>query len=1205
MKMAKQRAKTRLRISSLLLGILLTVSCIGSPVHVSAASYSKVISYRDISLSDIPAVDPASLTVMTPSNTQGIRLVAKPDSGSAEPCALDLNILSSANVPVSVLQYVQLKIYYTGSAAVGKRMKIVIPEEAFGIQRTREVYSSETIVSSTDVQNITFNLKDALFNNYFPGTMLPPVRLYPFGNIPVKNLPAGETVKLNTVSFLGSENLSSGTPVCYEVYFDGGIPGCSGTAPDPLLLPVGSAFTLPECPFTREDGRFMNWICSADGNLYAPGDSYTLTARKFTDGNTTAQTYFYANWTHESSVPVTPTKAVSYSTYNDGVVNHLETAFLEKNCEFDGVNTLRVTPNFAYTASATQLALDSWNWNNMPLDVGVYKYVDVVYYLKSANTSATVKPRMQLRFLSKSTPGYPITLTVSFTQSESQLTKNEWAVASFDISRLSDVLNPARTTGTVSQLHFYPFGSFTAKTDVTYKKFLERRGLSDGDELYIADFVFYGEKPRTASAIIPAYLGGYDDGTFRPNATITRAEGAAMLAKAAGITNGIRTGFTDVASSDWYFRYVAALDAKHVFGTDTSGKTFSGDEDLSETDFLTWIMRLKSSYAASYAFEGTKTLTRGRAAYLVSNLLLDSFGTQSFGGAVSPFSDVSTTDWCYNDIVGASVRRLQFNANGGSRISDVLAIGAQSAETGGYDYAAGVNYVAQLDNLTAEKISAIRSAPSEYTQLPGKKIYYVSTSEGTPYSSATSATTNIRVTEATGLTDFNTAVNGTNSKINLNPGDIVLFKRGETFRGAMTACDGVTYSAYGEGEKPLLTRSPENAAVSSRWTLWREDAATGKKVWKYTGPKQTQDVGGITYTLSSGVTKVGLKELCDYKNNAFYMRGTSKALDVWTMLDRDTAFWHSGAYTDNGNSASVPATDLYWRFDAGNPGLLCSDIEFNLHTNCITCGTHSNVTFDNLCIKYFGSHGIGASTIANLTIRNCEIGWGGGAIQYYKNGSVTRFGNGVEIYGGLRNYTIENCYIYEIYDAGITHQYSSSTTASNHLFMENVKYLNNVIEKCSYNIEYFAGTLTNTVNGATVSYESFMKDVDINGNILRMAGYGWGMQRPSNAPSNIKGWTHNNHAINFTLRNNIIDRTIDTQQNATDYLMQLGSTYYGSMPQMTNNVFVQVPGRILFFFCDTSYPCSELAENAANSLTGTGNTVYFYPDDFSEYPYVP
>ena len=45
----------------------------------------------------------------------------------------------------------------------------------------------------------------------------------------------------------------------------------------------------------------------------------------------------------------------------------------------------------------------------------------------------------------------------------------------------------------------------------------------------------------------------------------------------------------------------------------------------------------------------------------------------------------------------------------------------------------------------------------------------------------------------------------------LHPGDGVLFRRGDLFRGSVLAKEGVTYAAYGEGEKPVALCHKLNA----------------------------------------------------------------------------------------------------------------------------------------------------------------------------------------------------------------------------------------------------------------------------------------------------------------------------------------------------------------------------------------------------------
>jgi hypothetical protein len=63
-------------------------------------------------------------------------------------------------------------------------------------------------------------------------------------------------------------------------------------------------------------------------------------------------------------------------------------------------------------------------------------------------------------------------------------------------------------------------------------------------------------------------VSGYPDGTFKPEASITRAEFATMLVRALGLnTSGTTSTFTDVTADAWYYGYVnAAASANLVAG---------------------------------------------------------------------------------------------------------------------------------------------------------------------------------------------------------------------------------------------------------------------------------------------------------------------------------------------------------------------------------------------------------------------------------------------------------------------------------------------------------------------------------------------------------------------------------------------------------------------------------------------------------------
>ncbi len=67
----------------------------------------------------------------------------------------------------------------------------------------------------------------------------------------------------------------------------------------------------------------------------------------------------------------------------------------------------------------------------------------------------------------------------------------------------------------------------------------------------------------------------------------------------------------------------------------------------------------------------------------------------------------------------------------------------------------------------------------------------------------------------------------------IKKGDGVFLERGGLWRGSIMCwgVDGVTYSAYGEGEKPRIYGSPENGASGAKWSLWYDKK--GVKIWKF------------------------------------------------------------------------------------------------------------------------------------------------------------------------------------------------------------------------------------------------------------------------------------------------------------------------------------------------------------------------------------
>jgi len=397
------------------------------------------------------------------------------------------------------------------------------------------------------------------------------------------------------------------------------------------------------------------------------------------------------------------------------------------------------------------------------------------------------------------------------------------------------------------------------------------------------------------------------------------------------------------------------------------------------------------------------------------------------------------------------------------------------------------------------------------------------------------------------------------SEAELKSGDGVLFRRGDIFRGKIMTKPNVSYGAYGEGDKPKLYGGEKDYADKDLWELFDAE----NNIWHL--KEKILDVGTLVFNHGE---KHSVKLIPSYINGQFVCRNDeSKVFDIRKEAVRDLdLYWHFDEVLtekeSRGKTFPIPDTkvggmgDIYLRCDAGNPGDIFDSIEAVAAVNMFRVGENENVHIDNVCIKYVGRHGVnaGGKMCSGLRVTNCEIGWIGGAIQHYfgtdpnypqgDRGTVTRYGNGVEIYGGCDDYEVSNCYIYEVYDAGVTHQV---TTNGKLYTMTDIRYKNNLIEKCVYGIEYF-------LDMTKGDEDSYMKGIEMRGNIIRESGYGWGQQRHNtDTPALIKGWSYVNRASDYVIEDNIFDRSAYR-------MLHLVARDKESLPVMKNNTYIQKDG---------------------------------------------
>lgn len=343
------------------------------------------------------------------------------------------------------------------------------------------------------------------------------------------------------------------------------------------------------------------------------------------------------------------------------------------------------------------------------------------------------------------------------------------------------------------------------------------------------------------------------------------------------------------------------------------------------------------------------------------------------------------------------------------------------------------------------------------------------------------------------------------------PGDSVLFERGSVFRGNFITKSGVYYGAYGVGNKPCICGSDRNYAD----TPWKK---AGENIWLL-DCKFDADVGLLVF------------ENCQ---NIGYKRSNIK--DLTKNFD---------FFCDHSDSNKVY---LYLEYDPSR----FNSLEIGVNKNLIWITENIyDVTIENLSLNYTGAHGIRALNGAkNITVKNCVISYLGGCyIPGYKDGMV-RYGNAIEFWQGCENVSIENCWIHDIYDSGISHQGHGSYV------VKNITFCNNLIEYCGMgSIEYWLWYRCEDENWA--------ENVRYSDNIMRFAGYGFGgEQRPDKVSAHILSNGNNqNKFLGFCIEGNIFDRS-------SCELIEISSRE-NTYPELKANTYIQGRGLKLGTFAES------------------------------------
>jgi hypothetical protein len=347
----------------------------------------------------------------------------------------------------------------------------------------------------------------------------------------------------------------------------------------------------------------------------------------------------------------------------------------------------------------------------------------------------------------------------------------------------------------------------------------------------------------------------------------------------------------------------------------------------------------------------------------------------------------------------------------------------------------------------------------------------------------------------------------------LGPGDRVLFRRGQTWRGQLVSQSGgadaaITYGAYGEGGKPVLLGS----VAADRAEDWQ---AASAGLWATVAR---------TNQASSLSVDVG---------NIIFDHGKSVGVKKWSEAD----LRRDGDYFYDARSRQVKLRSNE------HPATRHQSIELALRQHIIDQGGRGYVTYENLDLRYGAAHGIGGGSTHHITIRGCDISYIGGGHQFTRpDGKPVRFGNGIEFWSSARDCLVEDCRIWEIYDAALTNQGDGTNVE------ENITYRRNVIWNSEYSFEYWnRGPASRTRN---IVFEH---------NTCADAGCGWGhSQRPDPNGRHLMFYDNRAETTNVVIRYNIFC-------NAADSLLRLHGRDWTTELTMDYNCWFQAHGPVLLW----------------------------------------
>lgn len=265
-----------------------------------------------------------------------------------------------------------------------------------------------------------------------------------------------------------------------------------------------------------------------------------------------------------------------------------------------------------------------------------------------------------------------------------------------------------------------------------------------------------------------------------------------------------------------------------------------------------------------------------------------------------------------------------------------------------------------------------------------------------------------------------------------------------------------------------------------------------------------------------------------------------------------------------------------------NPAKKYKGIEAALHRHVVDHSNCQHVIFDGFDVRYGAAHGFGGTKAKHCVYRNLDISWIGGADQYKGGGEGrrVRFGNGIEFWSDAEDCLVENCRLWEIYDAALTNQGAGVNVE------RNITYRNNTIWNCEYSFEYW-----------NRGPESVTENVVFENNVCVNAGFGWGhIQRSDKNGRHVMIYSNTAKTKDLIIRNNIFCYSKDSS-------VRIDADFRDGM-SMEGNIYWEEPGDEVFRWLNKNRYNTEQFGRYQEEV-GLDKTSKLENPDLSKYPQLP